>query len=142
MTTQTHLIHSRRFLPLFVTLFLNAFNDNLYKTTMVLFVVYAVYNDESTEATFSGLASGLFILPFFLLSALAGQLADMRDKARIIRTVKLCEIGLMCIGAAGLYMAWQGTLVHAVAIPLLLDVSCRSFLGARAICNQIIKALV
>ncbi|HAV79167.1 MAG TPA: MFS transporter, partial [Erythrobacter sp.] len=70
-----------------------------------------VYNDESTEAAFSGLASGLFILPFFLLSALAGQLADMRDKARIIRTVKLCEIGLMTIGAAGLYMAWQGILV-------------------------------
>jgi predicted MFS family arabinose efflux permease len=114
------LLRRRRFLPLFVTQLFNAFNDNLYKTTMVLFVVYAVYNDESTEATFSGLASGLFILPFFLLSALAGQLADMRDKARIIRTVKLCEIGLMCIGAAGLYMAWQGTLVHTVAIPLLL----------------------
>ena len=120
MFTSTHLLRRRRFLPLFVTQLFNAFNDNLYKTTMVLFVVYAVYNDESTEATFSGLASGLFILPFFLLSALAGQLADMRDKARIIRTVKLCEIGLMCIGAAGLYMAWQGTLVHTVAIPLLL----------------------
>ncbi|MBW3167947.1 MFS transporter [Qipengyuania flava] len=120
MFTSTHLLRRRRFLPLFVTQLFNAFNDNLYKTTMVLFVVYAVYNDESTEATFSGLASGLFILPFFLLSALAGQLADMRDKARIIRTVKMCEIGLMCIGAAGLYMAWQGTLVHAVAIPLLL----------------------
>ena len=120
MFTSTHLLRRRRFLPLFVTQLFNAFNDNLYKTTMVLFVVYAVYNDESTEATFSGLASGLFILPFFLLSALAGQLADMRDKARIIRTVKLCEIGLMCIGAAGLYMAWQGTLVHGVAIPLLL----------------------
>ena len=120
MFTSTHLLRRRRFLPLFVTQLFNAFNDNLYKTTMVLFVVYAVYNDESTEATFSGLASGLFILPFFLLSALAGQLADMRDKARIIRTVKLCEIGLMTIGAAGLYMAWQGILVQTVAIPLLL----------------------
>ena len=72
MFTSTHLLRRRRFLPLFVTQLFNAFNDNLYKTTMVLFVVYAVYNDESTEATFSGLASGLFILPFFLLSALAG----------------------------------------------------------------------
>ncbi|MBX7483910.1 MFS transporter [Qipengyuania qiaonensis] len=120
MFTSTHLLRRRRFLPLFVTQLFNAFNDNLYKTTMVLFVVYAVYNDESTEATFSGLASGLFILPFFILSALAGQLADMRDKARIIRTVKLCEIGLMIVGAIGLYMAWRGILVHAVAIPLLL----------------------
>lgn len=107
-------------MPLFVTQLFNAFNDNLYKTSMVLFVVYAVYNDVNTEATFSGLASGLFILPFFLLSALAGQLADMRDKARIIRTVKMCEIGLMIIGACGLYLAWQGIAVHTIAIPLLL----------------------
>ena len=72
---------------------------------MVLFVVYTVYNDESAEGLFSGVASFLFILPFFLLSALAGQLADMRDKAKIIRTVKMCEIGLMIIGASGLYLA-------------------------------------
>lgn len=120
MTTSTHLLRRRRFLPLFITQLFNAFNDNLYKTTMVLFVVYAVYNDESTEAAFSGLASGLFILPFFLLSALAGQLADMRDKAKIIRTVKACEIGLMIIGACGLYLAYKGIAVHTVAIPLLL----------------------
>ncbi len=120
MFTATHLLRRRRFLPLFVTQLFNAFNDNLYKTTMVLFVVYAVYNDETTESSFSSLASALFILPFFILSALAGQLADMRDKAKIIRTVKRCEIGLMMIGAAGLYMAWRGIMVHTVAIPLLL----------------------
>jgi len=59
MLTSTHLLRTRRFLPLFVTQLFNAFNDNLYKTTMVLFVVYAVYNDETTEAGFSGLASAL-----------------------------------------------------------------------------------
>lgn len=120
MTTATHLLQRRRFLPLFVTQLFNAFNDNLYKTAMVLFVVYSVYNDESTEASFSGLASALFILPFFIMSALAGQLADMRDKAAIIRKVKLCEIGLMLIGASGLYLAWKGIAVDTVAIPLLL----------------------
>ncbi|WP_370034189.1 MFS transporter [Qipengyuania mesophila] len=120
MLTSMHLLRTRRFLPLFVTQLFNAFNDNLYKTTMVLFVVYAVYNDESTEAAFSGLASGLFILPFFILSALAGQLADMRDKAKIIRIIKLCEIGIMAIGAVGLTLAWKGVAVHAFAIPLLL----------------------
>jgi len=120
MLTSTHLLRTRRFLPLFVTQLFNAFNDNLYKTTMVLFVVYAVYSEPATEASFSGLASGLFILPFFLLSALAGQLADMRDKAKVIRTVKACEIGLMIIGASGLYLAYNGIMVHAVAIPLLL----------------------
>ena len=80
MTTSTHILRRRRFLPLFVTQLFNAFNDNLYKTAMVLFVVYVVYNSEAEEAMFSAVASGVFILPFFVLSALAGQLADMRDK--------------------------------------------------------------
>ena len=120
MTTQTHLIHSRRFLPLFVTQLLGAFNDNLFKNAMVLFVVYSVYQSEQAEAQFSAVASALFILPFFILSAVSGQLADMRDKARIIRIVKLCEIGIMLLGAAGLLMAWQGMAVNTLAIPLML----------------------
>ncbi|HTM96391.1 MAG TPA: MFS transporter [Croceibacterium sp.] len=120
MTTSTHLLASRRFLPLFATQLLNAFNDNLFKNAMVLFVVYSVYNSEEAEAQFSAIASGLFILPFFILSALSGQLADMRDKAKIIRWVKLAEIFIMTIGAAGLVLAWQGILTQALAIPLML----------------------
>ena len=107
MTTSTHILRRSRFLPLFVTQLFNAFNDNLYKTAMVLFVVYSVYNSEADEAMFSAIASGVFILPFFVLSALAGQLADMSDKARIIRMVKACEIGIMAVGGAGLFVAWQ-----------------------------------
>ena len=95
-------------MPLFITQLFNAFNDNLYKTAMVLFVVYQVFNSEEAEGLFSAVASGLFILPFFILSALAGQLADMRDKAAIIRKVKAFEILLMVIGAGGLMLAWQG----------------------------------
>jgi len=120
MTTQTHLIHSRRFLPLFVTQLLNAFNDNLFKNAMVLFVVYQVYQSEKAEAQFSAIASAIFILPFFLLSAISGQLADMRDKAKIIRLVKGAEIGIMLVGAAGLLMAARGIMVSSVAIPLML----------------------
>ena len=108
MTTTTHLLRTRRFLPLFVTQLFNAFNDNLYKTAMVLFVVYNIYSSEEAEGIFSAVASGVFILPFFVLSAVAGQLADMRDKAAIIRIVKLCEIGLMIVGASGLYLAQRG----------------------------------
>ncbi|MEM9501146.1 MAG: MFS transporter [Pseudomonadota bacterium] len=122
MTTSTHLMRRKRFLPLMVTQFFNAFNDNLYKTALVLFVVYSVYNDEQQEALFSGLASVIFIIPFVVLSALAGQLADTRDKAMIIRTVKVCEICWASMGAVGLFMAWQGIMVHTVAIPLLLFV--------------------
>ena len=118
--TTLRLLRRRRFLPLFCTQLLNAFNDNLYKTAMVLFVVYAIYSDPDAETAFSAVASALFIAPFILLSAIAGQLADMRDKAKIIRTVKLCEIGLMSLGTIGLFLAWKGLLVNTLAIPLML----------------------
>jgi hypothetical protein len=120
MKSSLSLLGKRRFLPLFVTQLLGAFNDNLFKNAMVLFVVYQVYNDEKTETWFSALATALFILPFFLLSALSGQLADARDKARIIRIVKFCEILIMIVGAAGLVLAWMGIGIHIVAIPLML----------------------
>jgi len=120
MLTSMHLLKQRRFLPLFATQLLNAFNDNLYKTTMVLFVVYSVYNSAESETIFSGLASAIFILPFFLFSAIAGQLADLRDKAAIIRRVKAAEIGIMAVGAVGLFLAWEGIAVGAIAIPLLM----------------------
>lgn len=120
MTTTTHLIGTRRFLPLFVTQLLGAFNDNLFKNAMVLYVVYSVYSSEAQEARFSAIASALFIIPFFALSALSGQLADMRDKAKIIRVVKFCEILIMLVGGAGLVLAWQGVLIQPLAIPLML----------------------
>ncbi|MBT0668088.1 MFS transporter [Novosphingobium profundi] len=120
MTQSIQLIRARRFLPLFVTQLLGAFNDNLFKNAMVLFVVYSVYNSESSEAIFSAVASLIFVMPFFLFSALAGQLADMRDKAAIIRTIKLCEILIMLVGGLGLALAWKGIAMHTLAIPLLL----------------------
>ena len=111
MQNTAHLLRTRRFLPIFVTQFLGAFNDNLFRTAMVLLVIYGIYRDAAQEATFSAIAGALFILPFFLLSALAGQLADSTDKARIVRLVKTAEILIMVFGAAGL-------LLHNV--PLLL----------------------
>ena len=104
MQDSAHLLRTRRFLPIFVTQFLGAFNDNLFRTSMVMLVIYGIYRDPQQEATFSAVAGGLFILPFFLLSALAGQLADERDKARIVRLVKTAEILIMLVGAAGLLM--------------------------------------
>ena len=120
MSTSLSLLNKRRFLPLFVTQLLGAFNDNLFKNAMVLFVVYGIYNDEATETLFSAVATAVFILPFFLLSALAGQLADTRDKARIIRIVKFCEILIMLVGATGLALAWLGYGVTLIAIPLMM----------------------
>tara|TARA_R110000782_G_scaffold167129_6_gene259226 strand:- start:28978 stop:30276 length:1299 start_codon:yes stop_codon:yes gene_type:complete len=120
MKASLRLLTKRRFAPLFATQLLGAFNDNLFKNAMVLFVVYSVYSDPHAETWFSAIATGLFILPFFLLSALSGQLADQRDKAMIIRLVKLAEIVIMLFGACGLALAWAGYAVHLIAVPLML----------------------
>src|SRR6187402_3278536 len=111
MQASLRLLTRRRFLPLFTTQFLGAFNDNLFKTAMVMLVTYRIFSDDRHEAAFNAAANALFILPFFLFSALAGQVADCRDKAGIIRLVKSCEIGIMTIGAAGLMLQ---------SIPMLL----------------------
>lgn len=102
MQASLRLLGRRRFLPLFATQFLGAFNDNLFKTAMVILVTFHIYNDPTKEASFNAIAGAVFILPFFLFSALAGQLADASDKARIIRIVKTAEIIIMMAGAAGL----------------------------------------
>jgi MFS family permease len=104
MQNTTHLLKARRFLPLFATQALGAFNDSLYKQAVVLFVTYQVYSNAAKEAQFSAIAQGLFILPFFLLSALAGQLADHRDKAKLIRIVKIAEVAIMIFGGLGLVL--------------------------------------
>jgi len=119
MTTSTHLMRQRRFLPLFLTQLLNALNDNLYKNAMVLFVVYQVYDSPEMETLISGVATALFVLPFVLFSATAGQLADMRDKTKIIRWIKLAEILIMSVGATGLLLASRGVQIEGLAIPLM-----------------------
>ena len=100
-----HLLRARRFLPLFATQFLGAFNDSLFKQAVVLFVTYQLFSNPAKEFQFSAIAQGLFILPFFLFSALSGQLADDHDKARLIRIIKFAEILIMIVGGAGLLLA-------------------------------------
>lgn len=102
MTTSASLLLKKRFLPLFVTQFLNAFNDNFFKMAMVILVTFDIMSDPSLEGQFNGLAGGLLMLPFFLFSALAGQLADKKDKSKIIRIVKNAEIIIMIVGAIGI----------------------------------------
>lgn len=104
MASQFSLLTNRRFLPLFVTQFMGAFNDNAYKNALVMLLTYGVltYGDFSGQMLVT-LAAGLFILPFFLLSATAGQLADRYDKARIVYWVKLAECLLMIVAAYAFY---------------------------------------
>jgi len=100
--SQFSLLLERRFGPFFAAQFLGAFNDNVFKNALVILVTFhaAGLAGLAPEVTVN-LAGGLFILPFFLFSATAGQLADKYDKARVIRLVKLLEIGIMVLAAIG-----------------------------------------
>ena len=110
----SHLLRARRFLPIFATQFLGAFNDSLFKQAVVLFVTYQLYSNAAKEFQFSAIAQALFILPFFLFSALAGQLADDHDKSRLIRIIKAAEIGIMLVGGAGIMLASVPLMLAAV----------------------------
>ncbi len=99
---QFGLLRERRFLPFFCTQFLGAFNDNVYKNALVIMLAFhAAALTTLNSGTLVNLCAGLFILPFFLFSATAGQLADKYDKSRIIRYVKLFEICIMLVGTVG-----------------------------------------
>ena len=88
---QFSLYGERRFLPFFITQFLGAFNDNLYKNALLVIIVSnAVIGSDSKVNFLTNFAVGLFILPFFLFSATAGQLADRFDKAVLMIKVKFC----------------------------------------------------
>jgi len=95
---------SRRFVPLFVTQFLGAFNDNLFKTAMLFLITFRLGVDIKTAATTVTAAAGVFILPLFLFSGVAGQLADARDKAAVARAVKLAEVFILGIGGVALML--------------------------------------
>lgn len=115
MTSSTAtLLASRRFAPLFATQFLGAFNDNLFRTAMTFLVVYRLLTHDAAGAGLvATLAAGLFILPYFLFSSLAGQIADVHDKAAVARWVKIAEIVIMAAGVLAL---------HGDSVALLLAV--------------------
>ena len=100
--SQSRLLRQRRFLPLFVTQFFGALNDNVYKNSLVVLLTFKAAEWTTLKpGVLANLAAGIFILPFFLFSATAGQLADKFDKAAIARLVKQLEIGIMLLAGAG-----------------------------------------
>src|SRR3990167_7560263 len=97
---QFHLFKTRRFLPLFVTQFLGAFNDCAFKNALIILITYRLadrtnYNSQMMIA----LAGALFLLPFFLFSATAGQLADKYERSQLTIIIKLADVGLMVLAA-------------------------------------------
>lgn len=120
-----HLFAQRRFLPFFITQFLGALNDNLFKNALLVIVVSgAVAGSDSNTNFITNLAAGLFILPYFLFSTTAGQLADRYDKALLIRRIKIAEIILM---VAGCYALWRADINLMLGILFALGVQSAFF---------------
>src|SRR5687767_12903785 len=94
--SQFALLKFRRFLPFFLTQFLGAFNDNLFRNALVVSITFGASAAAGNAGVLANAAQGLFILPFFLLSALSGQLADKYEKSRLIRQTRLVEVFLLC----------------------------------------------
>jgi 1-acyl-sn-glycerol-3-phosphate acyltransferase len=112
--SQFRLLLARRFGPFFVTQTLGAFNDNVYKNALVILLTFGVAGLSADDVNlYVNLAAGLFILPFFLFSATAGQIAEKYEKAWLIRYVKLFEMAVMGLAVIGFV---------AGSVPLLMAV--------------------
>ena len=103
--SQFSLLRERRFGPYFATQFLGAFNDNVYKNALIILIAFQTAELSAHDTTtLINLSAGLFILPFFLFSATAGQLADKYEKSVMIRRIKLGEIFIMLLATLGFYL--------------------------------------
>jgi len=104
-SNQLKLFTTRRFLPLFATQFFGAFNDNVFKSALIILITFRLADLFGMNAQLLvAMAAGLFIFPFFLFSATAGQLADNYEKSRMISIVKCIEIALMALAVVGFYL--------------------------------------
>lgn len=97
------LLKEKRFFPVFLTQFLGAFNDNVFKNALVIFIAYKAIT-ETESGMLSSFAAGLFIIPYLIFSVIAGQLADKYEKSEFIVKTKLVEIFAMFLGAVGFYL--------------------------------------
>lgn len=100
------LLRTRRFAPLFWTQLLGAFNDNLFKSALVVALTFGAFRDAALPIdALVNLATALLVLPFFLFGSLAGQLADRFDKATLARALKLSELVAMILALVGFQLA-------------------------------------
>jgi 1-acyl-sn-glycerol-3-phosphate acyltransferase len=114
-TSQFSLMSQRRFAPFFWTQFFGAFNDNLFKTALIVVLTYdALSWTTMNPSTLTNLLPGLFILPYVVFSATAGQLADRMEKARLVRCVKWLEVIIMAVAGAGWFTHTLWLLVTAL----------------------------
>ena len=115
MEKNEQLLGTRRFLPMFVTQFFGALNDNVYKQALLLVITYGWINQQSADvSTLNNLAALLFILPYFIFSATAGQIADKYERSQLVRGIKILEIVIMLIGSAGFILGHLWLLLLAL----------------------------
>ena len=102
MSNRPSLLRDRRFVPMFFTQFLGALNDNVYKQALLLVITYGLMSQHTAQvSTLNNLAALLFILPYFIFSATAGQIADKYERAQLVRYLKVAEIAIMLIATFG-----------------------------------------
>ncbi|MGQ0528239.1 MAG: MFS transporter [Panacagrimonas sp.] len=123
--SQFRLLSERRFGPFFATQTLGAFNDNVFKNALVILVTFGIAGLSTDQVNlYVNLAAGVFILPFFLFSATAGQIAEKYEKSRLIRLIKLAEIVIMALGAAAF---WMGNLPMLIGVLFLMGAQSALF---------------
>ncbi|PVY69427.1 hypothetical protein C8D92_1154 [Tamilnaduibacter salinus] len=119
------LLRQRRFGPFFATQFLGAFNDNVFKNALIILVTFQGLRSAGMDSDFLvNLCAGLFILPFFLFSATAGQIADKFEKSQLIRIIKALEVGLMGLAVAGF---WLDSPLFLIGVLFLMGVQSTFF---------------
>ncbi len=98
MSNQFSLLKTRRFLPIFITQFLGALNDNTFKQALIIFFTFHAASVMNLQPTIlNNLAAGLFILPYFLFSSTAGQIADKYEKSKLTQYIKIFEMIIMSL---------------------------------------------
>lgn len=114
MEKQQNLLFSRRFLPMFLTQFFGALNDNVYKQSLLLVITYGLIQQTNNVSMLNNVAALLFILPYFIFSATAGQIADKLERAKLVQGIKILEIVIMLIGSAGFLLGHISLLLFAL----------------------------
>lgn len=115
MQKNEHILGTRRFLPMFLTQFFGALNDNVFKQSLLLVITYGWIQQQSASiSTLNNLAALLFILPYFIFSATAGQIADKYERSFLVRNIKILEIVIMLIASVGFLLGNLGLLLFAL----------------------------
>lgn len=115
MPNTSHLFKTRRFVPLFIAQFFGAFNNNAFRNALLIWMTYSSIKNSAQHASIMvTVAAALFVLPFFLFSATAGQLADKCPKAKLTQKIRLFDVVLMLTVVIGFLIQSSGFLLFVL----------------------------